>query len=96
MERYTFDEIKNFKPGDIFWARNDKFVVSSDSVYISASDFYGDNSEKLEWTAISETTQAQSSFQVTNTRVPGSPHNPIIFKTNTDEPMIAGAGKRIE
>ncbi len=96
MERYTFDEIRNFKPGDIFWARNDKFVVSSETVYRSTSDFYGDHSEKLEWNAISETTHAQSSFQVTHTKDPSNPSDPIIFKVATDEPIVAGAGQRIE
>lgn len=96
MERYTFDEIRNFKPGDVFWAKNDKFVVDSEIVYRSVSDFYGDHSEKLEWTAISETSHAESKFQVTHTKDPLNPSNPIIFKIATDETMVAGAGKRIE
>ncbi len=96
MERYTFDEVRSFKSGDVFWAKNDKFVVNSETTYHSTSDFYGDHSEKLEWTAISETTHAQSSFQVTHTKDQSNPSDPIIFKIATDETMIAGAGKRVE
>ena len=96
MERYTFDEVRSFKSGDVFWAKNDKFVVNSETIYRSTSDFYGDHSEKLEWTAISETTHAQSSFQVTHTKDPNTPTNPIIFKTSNIQSIVAGAGQRME
>lgn len=88
MERYTFDEIKNFKHGDIFWARNDKYMVNEESAHYSISDFYGDHSEKVEWTAVSLNTNAQAKFQVTNTKDAVHLSDPIIFKTPTSEPAI--------
>ena len=96
MERYTFDEVRNFKPGDVFWAKNDKFVVNSETTYRSTSDFYGDHSEKLEWTAVSETTHGEVRFQVSHTKDPNTPTNPIIFKTSNIQSIVAGAGQRME
>jgi len=86
MERYTFDEIKNFQLGDIFWARNAQYEVSCQPTYISESNFYGDYSEKIEWTAIDIESKRESIFQVTNVRDHENASNPIIFKTPTSEP----------
>lgn len=88
MERYTFDEIKEFKMDDIFWAKNDKWKVSDTPSYYNQSRFYGDFSEKVEWKAISETTLQQHTFTVHNVRE-GAAEDPLIFKTATSEPMIA-------
>lgn len=53
--RYTFEELKVLQVGDIFYSRNKKFRVDSDPTYYSTSEFYGDFSEKVEWTGICET-----------------------------------------
>lgn len=90
MERYSFDEIKNFKHGDIFWARNDKYMVNDETKHTNVSDFYGDHSETVEWKGVSLTTHAQATFQVSRTKGVDSP-DPIIFKTPTSEPTIAFA-----
>ena len=87
MERYSFDEIKNFKHGDIFWARNDKYMVNYDAKHTNVSDYYGDHSETVEWKGVSLTTHAQATFQVSRTKDKTS--DPIIFKTPTSEPTIA-------
>lgn len=55
MERYTFEEIRLFNVGDIFYTRQRRYRIDTVPIYYSTSDFYGDNSEKLEWTAICET-----------------------------------------
>lgn len=88
MERYTFDEIKNLQLGDVFWARNEQFEVNSTPTYVSESEFYGDYSEKIEWSAIAVESRRQSLFQVTNVREPDNASDPIIFKTPTSEPTV--------
>jgi len=84
MERYTFDEIKLFQYGDIFWARNEEFTVNSDITYKNESFFYGDYSETIEWSAVSKKTTRQSKFHVSNVRE-NNASDPLIFKTPTRE-----------
>lgn len=88
MVRYTFEEIKVFQLGMVFWARGQEYEVNSAPTYISESDFYGDFSEKVEWTAIERANAHQITFQVTNVRDRGNASDPIIFKTATSEPVI--------
>ena len=88
MERYTFEQIKSFQLGDVFWARNQEFEVNSQPIYFSESEFYGAVSEKIEWLAIAADTRRQSKFQVANVRGKENATDPIIFKTPTSEPAI--------
>jgi|SaaInlStandDraft_4_1057021.scaffolds.fasta_scaffold20813_2 hypothetical protein len=84
-ERFTFEEIKEFKRGDLFWTKDSVFEVNSEPTYITESNFYGDFSEKIEWTAISHNTRRQSNFQVSNVRGKGNASNPIIYKVDNTQ-----------
>ncbi len=85
MERYSFEEIKNFAVGDIFYSKHKKFCVDSDPTYYNTSEFYGDFSEKVEWTGICETEggeyRRQHKFIVQNVQSEGEPKEYLIFKT---------------
>lgn len=84
MVRYTFDEIKNFKVGDVFYSRNKKYVVDSDPTYYNTSEFYGDFSEKVEWTGLCETEgedlNRQHIFVTQNSQPEGEAREQLIFK----------------
>jgi len=85
MERFTFLEIKDFKVGDYFLFGGKKFSVDSDPTYYNNSNFYGDFSEKVEWTGICETEgdefQRQHNFLVQNTDKPDDETAHLYFKT---------------
>jgi hypothetical protein len=86
MERYSFEEIKNFKIGDVFWANSTKFSVDSEPIYKNQSNFYGDYSESVEWTGITDAPHKQTKFQVSNlVKGEESESQPLIFKTPTSE-----------
>jgi hypothetical protein len=84
MERYSFAEIKDFTVGDCFYFGGNKFLVDSDPTYYTNSDFYGDFSEKVEWTGICETEgeefQRQHKFLIQNTDTPDAETAHLIFK----------------
>jgi hypothetical protein len=80
MERITFEEVKQLKHKDLFWSGNDKFVVTSDAKHINTSNFYGDYSQTIEWTAQSTTTLRESTFQISNTKIPNAPSDPMIYR----------------
>jgi len=84
MERCTFDELKSFVIGDLFYTKQKKFIVDSDPVYYSTSDFYGDSSEKVEWTGICETQgedyRRQHRFVVQNVHQSEDEREYLIFK----------------
>lgn len=82
MSRYTFDEIREFKVGDVFWANNDKFTVCEVPKY-NHSDFYGDCAEMLEWGAMAESSQHYTTFQISNVRGQGNAADPVIYKNPT-------------
>ena len=85
IERFTFDEIKNFQVGDTFYFNSMQFSVDSDPTYYNNSNFYGDYSEKVEWTGICETDgdehQRQHKFFVQNTDKPDNETAHLIFKS---------------
>ena len=78
--RFTFNEIKQLKHEDVFWSGNDEYVVTNSPAYINTSNFYGDYSQIIEWTAQSKTTLRESTFQVSNTKIENEPQDPMIFK----------------
>ncbi|RLC46745.1 MAG: hypothetical protein DRH57_05515 [Candidatus Cloacimonadota bacterium] len=84
MERFTFVEIKDFKVGDYFYFNGNKFSVDSDPTYYNNSNFYGDYSEKVEWTGFCETEgeeyQRQHKFFVQNTDKPDDETAHLFFK----------------
>lgn len=84
MERFTFDEIKNFKVNDIFWAKNGKWKVMDDPIYYNKSMFYGDFSEKVEWVAYNDELMQSHTFIVHNIHE-GNPSETLIFKTSVSE-----------
>ncbi len=87
MERYTFDEIRNFSINDIFYSRNKRYHVDSVPTYYNTSEFYGDYSEKVEWTGYCETEgedyQHQHTFVIQSNEPEGEATNPMIFKSLT-------------
>ena len=89
--RYTFEEIKNLKPNDTFWSRGQEFIVSSNPIRISQSDFYGVHSEKVEWDAISKSTKRNVKFNVSNNDVTTTSKPTTIFKTNTFEKLLGSS-----
>ncbi len=90
MDRYSFSEIKGFSSGDIFWAKNDKWIVSDTPLYYNHSQFYGDFSEKIEWKAVSTSNSQEHTFVVHNV-IEGDDPNPLIFKTSTTEPLLGSS-----
>jgi len=83
MVRLTFEEVKQLKHNDVFWSGNDKYVVTSDAKHLNTSNFYGDYSHAVEWTAQSTTTLRESTFQISNTRLPNAPQDPMIFRVES-------------
>ena len=80
MVRLTFEEVKQLKHKDIFWSGNDEYIVTSDAKHLNTSNFYGDYSHTVEWTARSNTTLRESTFQISNTKVPNAPQAPMIYR----------------
>jgi len=86
MERFTFEEIKNFTVGTIFYSQNKRYHVDSDPTYYNSSVFYGDFSEKVEWTGLCETVgddfNQQHKFVIQNSNKEGElADETLIFKT---------------
>jgi len=80
MERFSFNEIKNFKTGDKFSVASKEYTVSWQPLYRSESNFYFEFSESLEWFAVSTENNHEIKFHVSNTREKNNATNPIIFK----------------
>lgn len=90
MDRYSFDEIKNFKNEDVFWAHDGKYTVISENTRYSTTNFNGETSEKIEWDAVSEKTGRPATFQVSNTKGVGNSTNQAIYKTPAKQSKIEG------
>jgi hypothetical protein len=82
MVRYTFDELKELKSGDIFIVGGREYVVNYEAIHNNESNFYGDFSESIEWSGVAVDNNHQRKFQVSNTREKGKASDPIVFKKN--------------
>ena len=82
MIRFTFDEIKNFDVGDVFWAKNRKWTVDDKPIYYTNSLFYGEFSEKVEWSAYNDDLMQQHNFIIHNINK-DEPTETLIFKINS-------------
>ena len=84
MIRFTFEEIKNFTMGETFYSRNREYYVDTEPVHHSASEFYGDSSEKVEWTGMCVTEgddlNHQHHFVVQNSYPQDQDNDILIFK----------------
>ena len=67
-----------------------EFIVSSNPIRVSQSNFYGVYSEKVEWDAISKSTKRNVKFHVSNNTTTDSKPT-TIFKTNTFEKLLASS-----
>ena len=85
MTRYTFEELKVLQVNDTFYSDNKKFYVDSTPTYYNTSEFYGDFSEKVEWTGIcvevgDEEENRQHTFVVQSSQPEGEARDILIFK----------------
>ena len=82
VERYTFNEIKSFQIGTVFYTMGHEYKVNSNPI-IQESDFYGELQQKIEFDAYCEETSRERHFSIADVEKPYGDETFTIYKTAT-------------